>query len=77
MQTTLDTLRVGCGGVICALCAVGEARGRLLDLGFVPGARVCALHESPWGDPVAYGVRGGVIALRRADARMILISRKG
>ena len=25
-------------------------------------------HVSPWSDPVAYGVRGAVIALRREDA---------
>ena len=34
----------------------------------VPGSCVRALHVSPWSDPVAYGVRGAVIALRREDA---------
>ena len=46
----------------------------MLDLGFIPGAPVSALQAAPWGDPVAYGVRGAVIALRREDARRILIS---
>ena len=45
----------------------------MLDLGFVPGRPVSALQESPWGDPVAYGVCGAVIALRRADTQQILV----
>lgn len=71
MCSTLDSLPIGQSAHIAALLAVGAERRRLLDLGFVPGARVETLYASPWGDPVAYGVRGAVIALRRADARTI------
>lgn len=70
---TLDALPVGHSARITALRADGTQRRRLLDLGFVPGAWVEALHASPWGDPMAYGVCGAVIALRRADAREICI----
>lgn len=70
---TLDALCVGESARIAALTAAGGQRRRLLELGFVPGAQVDALHCAPCGDPVAYGVRGAVIALRRADARRILI----
>lgn len=73
MHSTLDALPIGKSACVAALCAAGAQRRRLLDLGFVPGARVEALHASPWGDPVAYGVCGAVIALRRADAREICI----
>lgn len=73
MEKTLDTLRIGESAVVTALHTVGAQRRRMLDLGFAPGARVHALHAAPWGDPIAYGVRGAVIALRRADARSILI----
>lgn len=73
MQTTLDLLPLGASAVVTALRSTLSERRRMLDLGFVPGARVCALHASPWSDPVAYGVRGAVIALRRADARSVQI----
>lgn len=73
MVKTLNTLRMGESAVVAALRSVGAERRRMLDLGFVPGARVRALHAAPWGDPVAYGVRGAVIALRRADAARIEI----
>lgn len=71
MLTTLNALPVGQRGRICALHAAAQQRRRLLDLGFVPGAEVTALQAAPWGDPVAYGVCGAVVALRSADARRI------
>ena len=56
-----------------ALGGQGDARRRLMDLGFTPGARVMCLFAAPSGDPRAYMVRGSVIALRREDAaRMVL-----
>ena len=70
---TLDRLRMGRRATIAALNAPEAQRQRMLDLGFVPGRPVSALQESPWGDPVAYGVCGAVIALRRADAQQILV----
>lgn len=68
MRMTLDALPVGASAVVTALRSTGAQRRRMLDLGFVPGSCVRALHVSPWSDPVAYGVRGAVIALRREDA---------
>ena len=58
MRMTLDALPVGASAVVTALRSTGAQRRRMLR----------ALHVSPWSDPVAYGVRGAVIALRREDA---------
>lgn len=44
---------------------------RLRDLGIVSGTRVSCLHKGPFGDPLAYGIRGAVIALRREDGRTV------
>ena len=71
---TLDRLPVGHSAHIQRLKAAGTQRRRMLDLGFVPGAAVTALQASPWGDPVAYGIRGAVIALRKEDAAAIHIT---
>jgi DtxR family Mn-dependent transcriptional regulator len=49
----------------------GPERRRLLDLGLVPGTVVKAEFTSPGGDPVAYRVRGALIALRRTQAELI------
>ncbi len=51
----------------------GVERRRLLDLGLVPGTRVRAEFKSPAGDPVAYRVRGALIALRSQQADMICV----
>lgn len=54
----------------------GAERRRLLDLGFVPGTMIEVELVSPSGDPIAYRVRGTVIALRREQARLIRIGNR-
>ncbi|MDE2691221.1 MAG: metal-dependent transcriptional regulator [Acidobacteriota bacterium] len=51
----------------------GMERRRLLDLGLLPGTLVEATMASPSGDPIAYRVRGAVIALRRSQANQIQV----
>ena len=51
----------------------GALRRRLMDLGFVKGSRIAIDMESPMRNPVAYVVRGTVIALRHDQAQYILI----
>jgi DtxR family Mn-dependent transcriptional regulator len=51
----------------------GAERRRLLDLGVIPGSVVRAEMRSPAGDPVAYRIRGAVIALRAEQAGLIRI----
>ncbi|MBE0645625.1 MAG: FeoA domain-containing protein [Bacteroidetes bacterium] len=51
----------------------GSERRRLLDLGLLPGTDISAELRSPGGDPVAYDIRGSLIALRRKQADLILV----
>lgn len=51
----------------------GSIRRRLLDLGFCEGTVLRCVQSSPAGDPIAYLVRGTVIALRKEDAANILV----
>ena len=73
MAKTLAGLDVGETARVKAVSLDGAKRVRLQELGFLPGARVTALHVSPFGDPVAYAVLDTVIALRRSDAACIEI----
>ncbi|MBX6742183.1 MAG: FeoA family protein [Acetobacteraceae bacterium] len=53
---------------------VAELERRLLELGFVEGARVEILHQGLFGrDPIAVRVDGATIALRRREAGAILV----
>lgn len=55
------------------LTSEGMTRRRMLDLGLISDTVVEALQKSPLGDPVAYHVRGAVIALRSEEASKILV----
>lgn len=82
--TALSTLRPGDQGVIVDVradvrpgehgVAVGELQRRLLEFGFVEGARIEALHEGAIGrDPIAVRLDDMRIALRRRDAEDIWV----
>ncbi len=74
----LDELRPGEEGVVIRLAGgvQGAQRRRLLDLGVVPGTVIRVELASASGDPMAYRIRGAVIALRRAQADDILVRRR-
>jgi ferrous iron transport protein A len=69
----LHQLSLGSFGIVRQLTAQGNTRRRLLDLGFIYDTKVEALRKSPSGDPVAYEIRGAVIALRSEEASKILV----
>ena len=71
---TLADLRPSEGGYVSAVRLQGLQRRRLMDLGFVPGAKVKAVLDNPAGDPKVYEVRGTRIALRRSDASQVEIT---
>lgn len=55
------------------LLASGSMRRRLQDIGLIEGTKVECLQKSPSGDPVAYLIRGAVIALRSETSAEIVI----
>lgn len=50
-----------------ALCS------QLLEMGFTPGQAVALVATSPFRDPIAFSLRGTIIALRRKEASCILV----
>ena len=73
-MNSLVQMKQGDSAVVRELTSVGAIRRRLQDLGIIPGTKVECVQKSPLGDPVAYMVRGAVIALRQEDAKTVLIS---
>jgi DtxR family Mn-dependent transcriptional regulator len=76
-MSRLSELKVGEKGEVTLISRAsrGSERRRFMDLGVLPGTMIAAELESPGGDPVAYRVRGALLALRRDQAEHILISR--
>lgn len=72
----LSDLSQGDTAIIMELTMSGSIRRRLQDIGLIPGTRVECLQKSPLGDPVAYIIRGAVIAIRREDASGVIIENK-
>ncbi len=74
---TLADLRPGETAEVLGLSPAcqGIQRRRLLDLGVVPGTRVTAELKSLGDGPVAYLVRGALIALRREQQRWVRVRR--
>ncbi len=73
MIKKLSELKKGEKAIIRELNLNGLTRRRLFDLGFIPGTDVMVVFESPLGDPVAYAVRGTLIALRREESEKIIV----
>ncbi len=79
----LGTMHRGFSGHVFHIAPIGhstalpadEMERRLIELGFVEGARVRILHEGLFGrDPIAVRVNGTTVALRRREAMAILVS---
>ncbi len=72
-DSRLSSLGVGQEATVVDLSPAcrGPERRRLLDLGVVPGTVIRAELASVGGDPIAYRIRGAMIALRKAQADLI------
>ncbi len=73
MQYTLKDLDIDDVGYVSSLIAGDDIRRRLLDMGLVEGTKVKCVLKSPAGDPVAYNIRGAVVAIRNEDSEKILL----
>jgi ferrous iron transport protein A len=71
-RSLLD-IPVGYMGRVKTLTCTGSMRRRLLDIGLIPGTNVTCIGRSPGGDPIAFLIRGAVIAIRKNDCANILI----
>ena len=71
--TGLDALRPGASARVYSVGGEGPVARRLMEMGIVPGAPVPVVRVAPLGDPIEVRVRGYHLALRRSEARTILV----
>lgn len=69
----LRDLKIGEKGIIVDTDVHHTQKRRILDLGIIENTEIEAVFKSPSGDPVAYNVRGAIIAIRSEDAEKIYI----
>jgi len=71
---SLNQLPMGKKANVAAITSDCAARRRMLDLGVIDGTEIEPLYKSPSGNPVAYLIRGAVIALRSDVSEKIMVS---
>lgn len=71
---TLDQITIGDSFVIDTITAQGEIRQRLIDMGFIAGARGTVLRKALLGDPLELRLGSYRIALRKAEAQHIHVA---
>ena len=74
---SLANLQVGERARVASLLSRGSMRRRLQDIGLIEGTEVECVQKSPAGDPVAYRIRGALIALRSEYSSNILVASNG
>lgn len=75
-MTRIDQLAAGVPAIITGIdrTACGDSVWRRLhEMGFDEGVDVEVLHRAPLGDPIALRVGNMTIAIRRAEAALILV----
>ena len=70
----LNELKVGQRGTVSQLLSDTSTGRRLQDIGLIEGTKVECIQKSPSGDPIAFLIRGAVIALRTEDSSSVLMS---
>lgn len=71
---TLNNLDIGSVAEIISLNVNENMKKRLLDLGLIPGTKIKAILSSGKKEFVAYMVRKTLIAIRKEDAKNIIVS---
>ncbi len=73
MPKTLEDLPPGGTATIAQVQGETSFQQRLWDLGFLPGTQVTLIRRALLRDPLEVRLRGYHLALRRNDARKILL----
>ena len=72
----LDDEPVGMTVQVVRVMGDGAFRQRLLEMGFVRGAKVTVLKNAPLQDPVEYMIMGSHISLRHSEAAQVEVTDK-
>ena len=72
----ISCLKIGQEGVVKSISAKPLIKRRLLDMGLIEGTKISCVLKGPSGDPLAYLIRGAVVALRKEDIQKILAETK-
>lgn len=67
----LTVLNIDDVAVIKEIDLEGPIHKRVCELGFLPGVRTRCVLKAPSGSPIAFEIKGSIVALRKKDAKHI------
>lgn len=73
MLKTLNEVSIDCDVKINEIRIKSDIKHRLMDLGIIKNSIIRPVFKSPSGDPVAYLVKGTLIALRKQTTSQIFV----
>jgi ferrous iron transport protein A len=73
MKTAAD-LKYGEKVTIDDIDSTHPSSRRILEIGFTPGQEIELINKSIFNDPLAFSVRGTLIAIRKNEAGCIKVS---
>lgn len=73
---TAADLKTGQKAMIDSLDKGHPSSFRLLEYGFTPGEEIELINTSLFKDPIQLSIRGTLIALRKSDAKCIIVKLK-
>lgn len=73
INMNLNDLQVNQSAKVVNINCTNSIKQRLLDLGLVNDTLISPIFSSPLGDPIAYEFRGNIIAIRKNEAKNIVI----
>ncbi|MFC1692912.1 ferrous iron transport protein A [Candidatus Latescibacterota bacterium] len=77
MVKTVNDMPPGGYGIIKEVNSSPNIKQRFMDMGIIEGAKVTMVRSAPLDDPVEIKVLGTLLALRRIEARTLVIDYLG
>ena len=72
MKTAAE-LKFGEKGIINDIDGSHPSSRRILEVGFTPGQEIQLINMSAFRDPIAFSIRGTIIAIRKDEASCIKV----
>ncbi|KUO62550.1 MAG: iron transporter FeoA [Gracilibacter sp. BRH_c7a] len=71
----MDQLPLNCSGRIININMDNLLKRKLTDMGMIKGTEFKVEGQAPLGDPIRINLRGYNLAIRKSDAKNILVER--
>jgi ferrous iron transport protein A len=74
MRKTASQLNFGETATISEIDSSNPSFRRIIEIGFTPGQEIQLINKSFFNDPLAFSIRGTLVAIRRNEADCIIVS---